>query len=235
MNKHRKGLYIIAGLFYLFFSGALALYPTKMTVGATVSMIAGVFLTLIAAIASFVLAAQCKNNVKSSAVRNRLMPICFIGFAAILAADLINSAVHFESLFDAVRITAELIGAAGHIAVAVVMLKNNMALVRRKKVLYAVLAAMTGNPASIFVSGAFARERADGECKKLRKTGLVELIVGAVIIVAAYLITNLTLPSDAFRAATDWIFFCLTLVNDIGLALIAVSTPNDKKKRRKKK
>lgn len=60
MNKHRKGLYIIAGLFYLFFSGALALYPTKMTVGATVSMIAGAVLTLIAAIASFVLAAQCK-------------------------------------------------------------------------------------------------------------------------------------------------------------------------------
>lgn len=235
MNKHRKGLYIIAGLFYLFFSGALALYPTKMTVGATVSMIAGAVLALIAAIASFVLAAQCKNNAKASAVRNRLMPICFIGFAAILAADLINTAVHFESLFDAVRITAELIGAAGHIAVAVVMLKNNMALVRRKKVLYAVLAAMTGNPASIFVSGAFARERADGECKKLRKAGLAELIVGAVIIVAAYLITNLTLPSDAFRAATDWIFFCLTLVNDIGLALIAVSTPNDKKKRRKKK
>lgn len=235
MNKHRKGLYIIAGLFYLFFSGALALYPTKMTVGATVSMIAGAVLTLIAAIASFVLAAQCKNNVKSSAVRNRLMPICFIGFAAILAADLINTAVHFESLFDAVRITAELIGAAGHIAVAVVMLKNNMTLVRRKKILYAMLAAMTGNPASIFVSGAFARERADGECKKLRKAGLVELIVGAVIIVAAYLITNLTLPSDAFHAATDWIFFCLTLVNDIGLALIAVSTPNDKKKRRKKK
>lgn len=235
MNKYRKGLYIIAGLFYLFFSGALALYPTKMTVGATVSMIAGAVLTLIAAIASFVLAAQCKNNVKSSAVRNRLMPICFIGFAAILAADLINTAVHFESLFDAVRITAELIGAAGHIAVAVVMFKNNMALVRRKKVLYAMLAAMTGNPASIFVSGAFARERADGECKKLRKTGLAELIVGAVIIVAAYLITNLTLPSDAFRAATDWIFFCLTLINDIGLALIAVSTPNDKKKRRKKK
>ena len=24
MNKHRKGLYIISGLFYLFFSGALA-------------------------------------------------------------------------------------------------------------------------------------------------------------------------------------------------------------------
>ena len=95
MNKHRKGLYIIAGLFYLFFSGALALYPTKMTVGATGSMIAGAGLTLIAAIASFVLAAQCKNNVKSSAVRNRLMPICFIGFAAILAADLINTAVHF--------------------------------------------------------------------------------------------------------------------------------------------
>ena len=234
MNKHRKGLYIIAGLFYLFFSGALALYPTKMTVGATVSMIAGAVLTLMAAIASFVLAAQCKNNAKASSVRNRLMPICFIGFAAILAADLINTAVHFESLFDAVRITAELIGAAGHIAVAVVMLKNNMALVRRKKVLYAVLAAMTGNPASIFVSGAFARERADGECKKLRKAGLAELIVGAVIIVAAYLITNLTLPSDAFRAATDWIFFCLTLVNDMGLALIAVSTPNDKKKRRKK-
>ena len=112
MNKHRKGLYIIAGLFYLFFSGALALYPTKMTVGATVSMIAGAVLTLMAAIASFVLAAQCKNNAKSSAVRNRLMPICFIGFAAILAADLINTAVHFESLFDAVRITAELIGAA---------------------------------------------------------------------------------------------------------------------------
>ena len=132
MNKHRKGLYIIAGLFYLFFSGALALYPTKMTVGATVSMIAGAVLTLIAAIASFVLAAQCKNNAKASAVRNRLMPICFIGFAAILAADLINTAVHFESLFDAVRITAELICAAGHIAVAVVMLKNNMALVRRK-------------------------------------------------------------------------------------------------------
>ena len=235
MNKHRIGLYIIAGLFYLFFSGALALYPTKMTAGATVSMIAGAVLTLMAAIASFVLAAQCKNNAKSSAVRNRLMPICFIGFAAILAADLINTAVHFESLFDAVRITVELIGAAGHIAVAVVMLKNNMALVRRKKVLYAVLAAMTGNPVSIFVSGAFARERADGECKKLRKAGLAELIVGAVIIVAAYLITNLTLPSDAFRAATDWIFFCLTLVNDIGLALIAVSTPNDKKKRRKKK
>ena len=41
MNKHRKGLYIISGLFYLFFSGALALYPTKMTVGATISMIAG--------------------------------------------------------------------------------------------------------------------------------------------------------------------------------------------------
>ena len=227
MNKYRKGLYIIAGLFYLFFSGALALYPTKMTVGATVSMIAGAVLTLIAA--------QCKNNVKSSAVRNRLMPICFIGFAAILAADLINTAVHFESLFDAVRITAELIGAAGHTAVAVVMLKNNMALVRRKKVLYAVLAAMTGNPASIFVSGAFARERADGECKKLRKAGVIELIVGAVIIVAAYIITNLTLPSDTFRAVTDWLFLCLTFVTDMGLALIAVSTPKDKKKKAKKK
>ena len=163
------------------------------------------------------------------------MPICFIGFAVILAADLINTAVHFESLFDAVRITAELIGAAGHIAVAVVMLKNNMALVRRKKVLYAVLAAMTGNPASIFVSGAFARERADGECKKLRNAGVIELIVGAVIIVAAYIITNLTLPSDTFRAVADWLFLCLTLVTDMGLALIAVSTPKDKKKKAKKK
>ena len=46
MNKHRKGLYIISGLFYLFFSGALALYPTKMTVGATISMIAGAVLQI---------------------------------------------------------------------------------------------------------------------------------------------------------------------------------------------
>ena len=53
MNKHRKGLYIISGLFYLFFSGALALYPTKMTVGATISMIAGAVLTLAAAVSSF--------------------------------------------------------------------------------------------------------------------------------------------------------------------------------------
>lgn len=97
-----------------------------------------------------------------------------------------------------------------------------------------MLAAMTGNPASIFVSGAFARERADGECKKLRKAGVIELIVGAVIIVAAYIITNLTLSSDAFRAVTDWLFLCLTLVTDMGLALIAVSTPKDKRKRRRK-
>lgn len=93
---------------------------------------------------------------------------------------------------------------------------------------------MTGNPASIFVSGAFARERADGECKKLRKAGVIELIIGAVIIVAAYIITNLTLPSDTFRAVADWLFLCLTLVTDMGLALIAVSTPKDKKKRRRK-
>lgn len=98
-----------------------------------------------------------------------------------------------------------------------------------------MFAAMTGNPASIFVSGAFARERADGECKKLRKAGVIELIVGAVIIVAAYIITNLTLPSDTFRAVTDWLFLCLTLVTDMGLALIAVSTPKDKKKKEKKK
>ena len=197
MNKHRKGLYIISGLFFLFFSGALALYPTKMTVGDTISMIAGAVLTL--------------------------------------AADIINTAVHFETAFDAVRIIAELIGAAGHIAAAVIMFKNNMVFIRRNKIAYAVFAAMTGNPASIFVSGAFARERADGECKKLRKAGVIELIVGAVIIVAAYIITNLTLPSDTFRAVTDWLFLCLTLVTDVGLALIAVSTPKDKKKKAKKK
>ena len=62
MNKHRKGLYIISGLFYLFFSGALALYPTKMTVGATISMIAGAVLTLAAAVSSFILAAQSGKN-----------------------------------------------------------------------------------------------------------------------------------------------------------------------------
>ena len=217
MNKHRKGLYIISGLFYLFFSGALALYPTKMTVGATISMIAGAVLTL------------------AAAVRTVVMPICFVGFAVILAADIINTAVHFETAFDAVRIIAELIGAAGHVAAAVIMFKNNMVFIRRNKIAYAVFAAMTGNPASIFVSGAFARERADGECKKLRKAGVIELIVGAVIIVAAYIITNLTLPSDTFRAVTDWLFLCLTLVTDMGLALIAVSTPKDKKKKAKKK
>lgn len=238
MNKHRKGLYIIAGLFYLFFSGALALYPTKMTVGATVSMIAGAVLTLAAAVSSFILAAQSGKKTKDSkdsAVRTKIMPICFVGFAAVLAADIINTAVNFESAFDAVRIIAEAIGAAGHIASAVVMFKNNMVFIRRNKAAYAALAAMTGNPASIFVSGAFARERADGECKKLRKAGVIELIVGAVIIVAAYLITNLTLPSDTFRAAADWIFLCLTLVTDMGLALIAVSTPKDRKKKAKKK
>lgn len=235
MNKHRKGLYIISGLFYLFFSGALALYPTKMTVGATISMIAGAVLTLAAAVSSFILAAQSGKNPKDSAVRTVVMPICFVGFAVILAADIINTAVHFETAFDAVRIIAELIGAAGHIAAAVIMFKNNMVFIRRNKIAYAVFAAMTGNPASIFVSGAFARERADGECKKLRKAGVIELIVGAVIIVAAYIITNLTLPSDTFRAVTDWLFLCLTLVTDMGLALIAVSTPKDKKKKAKKK
>ena len=231
MNKHRKGLYIISGLFYLFFSGALALYPTKMTVGATISMIAGAVLTLAAAVSSFILAAQSGKNPKDSAVRTVVMPICFVGFAVILAADIINTAVHFETAFDAVRIIAELIGAAGHIAAAVIMFKNNMVFIRRNKIAYAVFAAMTGNPASIFVSGALA----DGECKKLRKAGVIELIVGAVIIVAAYIITNLTLPSDTFRAVTDWLFLCLTLVTDMGLALIAVSTPKDKKKKAKKK
>lgn len=234
MNKHRKGLYIISGLFYLFFSGALALYPTKMTVGATISMIAGAVLTLAAAVSSFILAAQSGKNPKDSAVRTVVMPICFVGFAVILAADIINTAVHFETAFDAVRIIAELIGAAGHVAAAVIMFKNNMVFIRRNKIAYAVFAAMTGNPASIFVSGAFARERADGECKKLRKAGVIELIVGAVIIVAAYIITNLTLPSDTFRAVTDWLFLCLTLVTDMGLALIAVSTPKEKRKRRRK-
>ena len=231
MNKHRKGLYIISGLFYLFFSGALALYPTKMTVGATISMIAGAVLTLAATVSSFILAAQSGKNPKDSAVRTVVMPICFVGFAA----DIINTAVHFETAFDAVRIIAELIGAAGHVAAAVIMFKNNMVFIRRNKIAYAVFAAMTGNPASIFVSGAFARERADGECKKLRKAGVIELIVGAVIIVAAYIITNLTLPSDTFRAVTDWLFLCLTLVTDMGLALIVVSTPKDKKKKAKKK
>ena len=235
MNKHRKGLYIISGLFYLFFSGALALYPTKMTVGATISMIAGAVLTLAAAVSSFILAAQSGKNPKDSAVRTVVMPICFVGFAVILAADIINTAVHFETAFDAVRIIAEIIGAAGHISAAVIMFKNNMVFIRRNKIAYAVLAAMTGNPASIFVSGAFAREKTDGECKKLRKAGVIELIVGAVIIVAAYIITNLTLPSDTFRAVTDWLFLCLTLVTDMGLALIAVSTPKDKKKKAKKK
>ena len=202
MNKHRKGLYIISGLFYLFFSGALALYPTKMTVGATISMIAGAVLTLAAAVSSFILAAQSGKNPKDSAVRTVVMPICFVGFAVILAADIINTAVHFETAFDAVRIIAELIGAAGHIAAAVIMFKNNMVFIRRNKIAYAVFAAMTGNPASIFVSGAFARERADGECKKLRKAGVIELIVGALIIVAAYIITNLT--NDIFIFATWW-------------------------------
>ena len=56
-----------------------------------------------------------------------------------------------------------------------------------------------------------------------------------VIIVAAYIITNFTLPSDTFRAVADWLFLCLTLVTDMGLALIAVSTPKDKKKKAKKK
>ena len=219
MNKHRKGLYIISGLFYLFFSGALALYPTKMTVGATISMIAGAVLTLAAAVSSFILAAQSGKNPKDSAVRTVVMPICFVGFAVILAADIINTAVHFETAFDAVRIIAEIIGAAGHVAAAVIMFKNNMVFIRRNKIAYAV----------------FARERADGECKKLRKAGVIELIVGAVIIVAAYIITNLTLPSDTFRAVTDWLFLCLTLVTDMGLALIAVSTPKDKKKKAKKK
>ena len=83
MNKHRKGLYIISGLFYLFFSGALALYPTKMTVGATISMIAGAVLTLAAAVSSFILAAQSGKNPKDSAVRTVVMPICFVGFAVI--------------------------------------------------------------------------------------------------------------------------------------------------------
>ena len=225
MNKHRKGLYIISGLFYLFFSGALALYPTKTTVGATISMIAGAILTLAAAVSSFILAAQSGKNPKDSAVRTVVMPICFVGFAVILAADIINTAVHFETAFDAVRIIAELIGAAGHVTAAVIMFKNNMVFIRRNKIAYAVLAAMTGNPASIFVSGAFAREKA----------GVIELIVGAVIIVAAYIITNLTLPSDTFRAVTDWLFLCLTLVTDMGLALIVVSTPKDKKKKAKKK
>lgn len=108
MNKHRKGLYIISGLFYLFFSGALALYPTKMTVGATISMIAGAVLTLAAAVSSFILAAQSGKNPKDSAVRTVVMPICFVGFAVILAADIINIAVHFETAFDAVRIIADL-------------------------------------------------------------------------------------------------------------------------------
>lgn len=160
MNKHRKGLYIISGLFYLFFSGALALYPTKMTVGATISMIAGAVLTLAAAVSSFILAAQSGRNPKDSAVRTVVMPICFVGFAVILAADIINTAVHFETAFDAVRIIAELIGAAGHVAAAVIMFKNNMVFIRRNKIAYAVFAAMTGNPASIFVSGASrAKER----------------------------------------------------------------------------
>ena len=220
MNKHRKGLYIISGLFYLFFSGALALYPTKMTVGATISMIAGAVLTLAAAVSSFILAAQSGKNPKDSAVRTVVMPICFVGFAVILAADIINTAVHFETAFDAVRIIAELIGAAGHVAAAVIMFKNNMVFIRRNKIAYAVFAAMTGNPASIFVSGAFARERADGECKKLRKAGVIELIVGAVIIVAAYIITNLTLPSDTFRPAAEKIVsLCLAII----LILIGVS------------
>ena len=195
----------------------------------------GAVLTLAAAVSSFILAAQSGRNPKDSAVRTVVMPICFVGFAVILAADIINTAVHFETAFDAVRIIAELIGAAGHVAAAVIMFKNNMVFIRRNKIAYAVFAAMTGNPASIFVSGAFARERADGECKKLRKAGVIELIVGAVIIVAAYIITNLTLPSDTFRAVTDWLFLCLTLVTDMGLALIAVSTPKDKKKKAKKK
>ena len=97
MNKHRKGLYIISGLFYLFFSGALALYPTKMTVGATISMIAGAVLTLAAAVSSFILAAQSGKNPKDSAVRTVVMPICFVGFAVILAADIINTAVRSQN------------------------------------------------------------------------------------------------------------------------------------------
>ena len=66
MNKHRKGLYIISGLFYLFFSGALALYPTKMTVGATISMIAGAVLTLAAAVSSFILPARIRRIPQSA-------------------------------------------------------------------------------------------------------------------------------------------------------------------------
>ena len=109
-------------------------------------MIAGAVLTLAAAVSSFILAAQSGKNPKDSAVRTVVMPICFIGFAVILAADIINTAVHFETAFDAVRIIAELIGAAGHVAAAVIMFKNNMVFIRRNKIAYAVFAAMTGNP-----------------------------------------------------------------------------------------
>ena len=99
MNKHRKGLYIIPGLFYLFFSGALALYPTKMTVGATSSMIAGAVLTLAAAVSSFILAAQSGKNPMYSADRTVVSPIRFVGLAVILAPDIFYTSLHCETAF----------------------------------------------------------------------------------------------------------------------------------------
>lgn len=232
MNTRKKGLYLISGLFFLFFAAAVGMFANKPTVGATVSAWAVAVLTLAGAVISFDLCAKEKKS-ESKFLKTRAVPVLFFGFAAVVLADAVVTAVNFEGSFDAVRIIAELLIVSGHIGTGVIMLKND-GFADSHRPLYIALTAMTGNPASIFVSSAFIRQPYCEQGKKLRRAGVLEIVTGAVAVIIIYAVSLFIFPSDKYGNAADFIFLLLTLVTDAGLAMITSFAPKVKAKKSKK-
>lgn len=232
MNTRKKVLYLISGFFFLFFAAAMAMFANRLTVGATVSAWAVAVLTLAGAIISFVLCAK-ENKTEDKLLKTRAVPMLFFGFATVVLADAVVTAVNFEGSFDAVRILAELIIVTGHIGTGVIMLKND-GFADSRRPLYIALTAMTGNPASIFVSSAFNRQPYSEQDKKLRRAGVLEIVTGAAAVIIIYAISLFIFPSDIYGNAADFIFLLLTLVTDTGLAMITAVAPRKKEKKAKK-
>lgn len=233
MDTRKKGLYLVSGLFYLFFAAAVGMFASKPTVGETISAWAVCILTLAGAIISFILCAR-EKKAESKFLKTRAVPVLFFCFAAVVLTDTVVTAAKFEGSFDLVRILAELIIVIGHIGTGVIMLKNNgFALSHRP--LYTALAAMTGNPASIFVSSAFIRQPSCEQGRKIRRAGKLEIVIGAAAVIIIYIVSLFIFPANEYGNAADFIFLLLTLVTDTGLAMISSFAPREKKKKEKKK
>lgn len=233
MTTRKKGLYLVSGLFFLFFAAAVGLFADKLTVGATVSAWTVAVLTFAGAIISFILCGKAKRDSEKGVLETRVVPVLFFGFAAVVLADAVVTAINFEGSFDTVHIIAELLIVSGHIGTGVIMLKND-GFADSHRPLYIALTAMTGNPASIFVSSAFHRQPFSVQGKKLRRAGVLEIIIGAVTVVIIYVLSLFIFPSDTYSNAADFIFLLLTLVTDVGLSMITAVAPKTKQKKSKK-